>query len=416
MIRVGSFQGPGVTGSNLWLLKDPTPAASIPGYSWPASLAAAAVQSNGSYVRQQQRQQGLSTAAQAAIGVCLAVVGVLAVALGALLLVRHRRRQVGSGLLPKSQQPSAESSLTGRLSIDACGSRRSADGKSGAGRSSASLQDLASGGDVSRGRPGSSGKVGMAISAATAAKLAARSSAARGSVASSDSTAASASDCLTSSKAGAGDGDHQSGSAGSSVEQSIAQGLQRWSAAISATTMQLMKRRLEFNNASALFSGSSGTSGSYSARIPSAPSVHSPHGVDGGAAGDGLCADSVAGTSRTGSDGAPALQLQHVIGTGSFGSVYLANWRGKQVAVKVMHLPADALVEPLDQQQAIEEDEEDSSSTEVTASTQGEARLQQQQQRRRRQWQRQQNSPPHMAIMEAVVSSTMCHPNVSNWT
>jgi hypothetical protein len=28
--------------------------------------------------------------------------------------------------------------------------------------------------------------------------------------------------------------------------------------------------------------------------------------------------------------------------------------------------------------------------------------------------QRAQNSPPHMAIMEAVVSSTMSHPNVSN--
>jgi serine/threonine protein kinase len=182
--------------------------------------------------------------------------------------------------------------------------------------------------------------------------------------------------------------------------------------------MQLMKRRLEVNNASALFSGSSGASGSHSARIPAAPSVQSPQGVDAGAAGDGFGADSVPGTSanRSGSDGGPALQLQHVIGTGSFGSVYLANWRGKQVAVKVMHLPADALVEPLDEQQANEEDEEDSSSTDVAAdSMQGELRLQQQQQRRRQQWQRQQNSPPHMAIMEAVVSSTMNHPNVIRW-
>jgi hypothetical protein len=175
-----------------------------------------------------------------------------------------------------------------------------------------------------------------------------------------------------------------------------------------------MKRRLELNNASALFPGGSGASSSHSACIPSAPLVHSPQGA--GPAGVGLGISSVPGTgpSRTGSDGGPALQLQHVIGTGSFGSVYLANWRGKQVAVKVMHLPADALMEPLDQQPSIEEDEEDSSADGSAASTQGELRLQQQQHRRRQQWQRQQNSPPHMAIMEAVVSSTMCHPNVKS--
>lgn len=409
VIRVGSLQGPGISGSNLWLLKDPTPASAIPGYTWPASLAAAAVQSNSSFDRagaqQQGSQSGLSTAAQAAIGVCVSVVGVLAIALGALFCLRHRRKSTQPGLLPKSGPPSADSSILGDVAVDACG-RRSPDSKTGAGRCVASVRDASLVAD---------------ISARQSSRAAAKSTARTGIVdrrSTDGSSAAAASDCLPGSKAATGtDTETQSGSGGSSVEHSIAQGLQRWSAAVSATTMQLMKRRLEVNNASALFPGSStSASGSNSGRIPAVSSMQVPAGAFTGTCADGQGTDSPAGASRIGSDGSPALHLQQVIGTGSFGSVYLASWRGKQVAVKVMHLPADALTEPLDQQQAIAEEEEDDSdnSTDATDSVAHDARQQQQQQlRQRRQWQRQQNSPPHMAIMEAVVSSTMSHPNVS---
>ena len=89
-----------------------------------------------------------------------------------------------------------------------------------------------------------------------------------------------------------------------------------------------------------------------------------------------------------GAEDDPGLQLLHVIGSGSFGSVYLGSWRGKQVAVKVMHLNSNALL-PSEALPGLNPEEQE-----------------------RRQRQRQQNSPPHMAIMEAVVSSTMSHPKV----
>jgi len=67
-----------------------------------------------------------------------------------------------------------------------------------------------------------------------------------------------------------------------------------------------------------------------------------------------------------------------------------------------VQLPASALLEPGEQLTA-ESPQQQQQQQEDAA----------QERRRRLQRQKQQNSPPHMAIMEAVVSSTMCHPNVS---
>jgi serine/threonine protein kinase len=104
------------------------------------------------------------------------------------------------------------------------------------------------------------------------------------------------------------------------------------------------------------------------------------------------------------------LQLQELLGQGSFGSVFLALWRGKRVAVKVMQLPAAALLNPGEQLTS----EHNAQSTQQGQDVQQQQLDEPAQERRRRlQRQKQQNSPPHMAIMEAVVSSTMCHPNVS---
>jgi hypothetical protein len=82
--------------------------------------------------------------------------------------------------------------------------------------------------------------------------------------------------------------------------------------------------------------------------------------------------------------------------------VWLGSWRGKRVAVKVMHLQNNTLLGSSDQSARHSQDEADRQQQE-----------QQQEQLQRLQRQREQNSPPHMAVMEAVVSSTMSHPNVS---
>jgi serine/threonine protein kinase len=75
---------------------------------------------------------------------------------------------------------------------------------------------------------------------------------------------------------------------------------------------------------------------------------------------------------------------------GSFGTVYKGTWHGKAVAVKIVHFPAGALLNV-----------EDASSVMGLSNADPLQR---------------QHVPygrvPEMGLMEAVVSSAMCHPNV----
>jgi serine/threonine protein kinase len=79
-----------------------------------------------------------------------------------------------------------------------------------------------------------------------------------------------------------------------------------------------------------------------------------------------------------------------VVLQGSFGTVYKGAWHGKAVAVKIMHFPAGALLNV-----------EDASSVMGLSNADPLQR---------------QHVPygrvPEMGLMEAVVSSAMCHPNV----
>ena len=78
------------------------------------------------------------------------------------------------------------------------------------------------------------------------------------------------------------------------------------------------------------------------------------------------------------------------VAQGSFGTVYKGAWHGKAVAVKIMHFPANALLNV-----------EDASSVAGLSNADPLQR---------------QHVPcgrvPEMGLMEAVVSSAMCHPNV----
>lgn len=190
---------------------------------------------------------------------------------------------------------------------------------------------------------------------------------------------------------------------GSSLQDNVAAGMQRWRAAVSSTTMLLMERRMDA--AAALSDNSTVRTGSVSTTaIPTVAAVES------GAHAAAQQADAQQQSDSAGSGGSMVaaqqqLQLQELLGQGSFGSVFLALWRGKRVAVKVMQLPASALLDPGEQLSTEHAGQQSNGQQQPQEESAAERR-------RRLQRQKQQNSAPHMAIMEAVVSSTMCHPNV----
>jgi hypothetical protein len=246
VIRVGSFMGPGIRGTDLWLLKDPTPVSDIPGYTWPSNLAAAAAaQPVSSSAFGHTASGGLSTAAQAALGVSLGVVGVLAVVAAALLLRRRsrRRRADQHTLLPKAQVPYVKGAGLVRHPGHS-DSARSAQG---------GLCDVASVADVSCDTPSHRSATGTSASkAAVGAPPGTPGSPltvdSRGSTDATSSPTTAAYHRAPSTSASAADSadvDARSqqggGSSASLLEQSITQGLQRWSSAVSATTMHLMK-------------------------------------------------------------------------------------------------------------------------------------------------------------------------------
>lgn len=190
------------------------------------------------------------------------------------------------------------------------------------------------------------------------------------------------------------------------LHDSVASGMQRWRAAVSSTTMLLMERRMDAAGVGAApthsggVCGSSGVVGRQGSDVSDeAAAAATPAQQTAAAAGGGGAAYRVAAPPP------PQLQLGELLGTGSFGSVYIGTWRGKKVAVKVMQLPANALFEP---QLGGEGDRYQAAGRGVGGAGGVDGR---EQQMRRRARQVQQNSPPHMALMEAVLSSTMSHPN-----
>jgi hypothetical protein len=217
------------------------------------------------------------------------------------------------------------------------------------------------------------------------------------------------------------------------LADSVAAGMQRWRTAVSNTTMLLMERRMDAAN---LNLGSIRSAGGWStgsgrapagassseacSREPSDQQMQQQQQQLGSSyilskeqqqqaeqqSSQQLQAQASGAFGQFGLLGStpPQLQLQDMLGQGSCGCVYLATWRGKRVAVKVMHLPANALLGSQGAELAananqVSEKPGDSGDPELVR-------------QRRRARVMQQNSAPHMAIMEAVLSSAMSHPNV----
>jgi len=388
-LHVGAFQGPGIAGSNLWLLPD-THAANMPGYEWPAGLLGSSDASSGG-------SEHTPIALRAGIGVAVAVLGILALGLLACVVrkrQRHAEHLAAKGGVVGGAGPVVMGPVGAGYPGPTCHKQQLVMLVDEAGDAHADVVEV-------RDTPVQAHKVlgqlqlqlqpGMAAAVEPSRRSSADLSHSKSSKHSSSSAAGQSETCADLPAAGPGsdgEGTHEPGStlgtsSVRSVEETIAHGLERWNAAVSQTTLQMMQRRHQTNNSLYTQLPSSAGSGSKAAATGATQQqqqllLQQPQQLP--------APSSAAGT---GGDSDQGLQLFGLLGTGSFGSVYLGSWRGKRVAVKVMHLNANALL--------------------AAEGLPGLGAEQQQQLQR----QKQQNSPPHMAIMEAVVSSTMCHPNVS---
>lgn len=416
-IHAASFQGPGIVGTNVTLGLDPAAETSIAGYIWPErSVLAAAT------------HKPLAPWATAVIAICAVLAAALAA--GGFVLWRRRRAAHRQALLDPFSKMEFGSSLT-------CSCKQSVDSHHHLGRKN--------------GRCSKHGSA--ATSAVSCANCEVCRTMANGSCATVDSVSdldglgksvaiATAGDALGGVDQGAvlmplANLDHAvkqmqqqladaaaqqyqqegnvSASKGSLVPvhgtetyaDRVAVGMQRWRAAVSNTTIQLMERRMD-----AAGHPGSGSAGSVGKRTGSSgPSGCGPTSDLRLQHAEQLqqqldlqqlppAAGQQSAVSVTGST-APQLQLTELLGQGSFGNVHLGVWRGKRVAVKIMQLPASALLGPIEDCPFSSDGQQDNSACQDGALP-----------ARQRLKRKQQNSCPHMAIMETVVSSTMSHPNV----
>jgi hypothetical protein len=377
-VHVGAFQGPGISGQNVWLLQgaDPAMPSSQP-YIWPFVDGTASAASTAAEVKNANHMTKVIAGVTAGVGTLI----LLLLAAVAVWYDRQKWRQQqpdtiaaafkGDGSDVDSTRPSSRSgrpegwSTTGvPSSISTSASHLAKDKKNCVTLS----DDMLPAKDSSKTANGAGTPWGEQRSQGTA----------DGSDAGAADAAVTRVICISDDEAFE-----------SSPPDHVAAGLRRWRLAVNNTTMQLMERRMQFGQAHAPVS-----------HHPCPSSASGLAAGHGGAAGAQLFRqDSAASLQQQQQQLQSPLQMVELLGQGSFGCVYLANWHGKRVAVKVMQLPANALLEP--QQDAAEQLQgrpDQPSTTPAEALSRRRCRLQ--------------LNPPHMAIMEAVVSSTMSHPNV----
>eukprot|EP00883_Tetradesmus_obliquus_P006895 jgi/Sobl393_1/17454/SZX64266.1 len=411
-VRMAAMQAPGLSATNIWLLPDPAAAAAMPeGHAWPLALTAAR---GGSSSSGSSEAGGSSNqaAVKAAIGASVGSAVALALLLGAAWLWHGRRRR-----RRQQQQPGDKYDLAEKTSAGASSMHLHRKQSGGAG-----LACLPAGTDVSCGFDQAADQEPKQHCQICAERLPAdpprcSNDSERAAVASHAAGALAARrgsrDHLCSNSSGQHAGSYLlsrnsdcSTSLGGTMEStvegtvesesldvtgdSVSTGLERWKAAISLTTMQMMERRMQQSLHTTPPTSASGSSqqqllpmqgtaaaavGSHSGAVAAAKQLYDEQGPGGalGAAGASAVGRSNSSSVESAVPAQQPLRLQTMIGQGSFGSVYLGTWHGRRVAVKVMQLPANALLGQL---------------------------------------QPRSNSAPHMAIMETVVSSTISHPNL----
>ncbi|WIA15144.1 hypothetical protein OEZ85_001831 [Tetradesmus obliquus] len=445
LVHVGALQGPGLVATNLTLDLDPAAVTAIPGgYVWPdRSRMPQPVSIRGHYAPW--------------VSAVIAVAVVLGVALLALIgVVVWRSRRGGAAwcradskhsLLDSPSKHTAHSSTScscrhhldggSGLSVGVCGALQSSAGSQGLGRpGSIKCSDTGLHSDSANCTHSSCVLDVTPVKEAVGAAVVAGPPAVAGDRKQRRSTSSSSSGC-NAQQQGQQQQQHSVDVSAlrdapvpvhmaDALADSVAAGMQRWRTAVSNTTMLLMERRMDaanYNLGSAVASAG-------------AWSTCSTKPLAGAGSSDG-CAQSSSEQQQQASSGQsigkddpqqqsaqqlqqqgsgafgqfgmlgstpPQLQLLEMLGQGSCGCVYLANWRGKRVAVKVMHLPANALLGP----QGLELAANAHQGSDKPGEEQDPELLRQ----RRRARVMQQNSAPHMAIMEAVLSSAMSHPNV----
>lgn len=414
VVTVQSLDGPGLLGTNVALRASTQ---LPPGYYWPAGAAETIAVPQGS---------GLSVGE--VVGIVLGSVGgVLLVLLAAIAAVARKRRRYAQqqhAFLPGKPlydtAPMASNS-SGCPSFPNPGSTTGSQFSTGKSVHAAGADaigvDIAGTRDLLSPLP-------IAVH-----NTSGRSADSKPSAPTTASAAAASSDTNGSALAGSlPSGGPSSSAAHSSSSDSITLGLDRWKAAISTTTMQLMERRMQMASTSVSTSSASvrTPSNSSSKRLGGLASGSVRSQLSGGSSGNAAVQQQSTG-----------LQIHQLIGQGSFGSVWLGTamddtvsagshlacmsyalcvgacrlcmaftaewlymawcavldifwlaccagtWHGKRVACKIMQLPASG---PFANQ-------DDRAPAALMAQNQA-------------------NSPPHMAIMEAVLSSTVSHPNV----
>lgn len=338
VLTVGSFQGPGITGSNIKLVADPAAAAAMPGYTWPATTASTPAAPAGSG-NGQGLKAGLSTGASIGIGIGLAVLAALVIAAVLVLFVRrHKGRR--ALYIDGVKQPAA-SSLAITHGVSGAGSA----GPEGPalrvrvpGKDSASASDL--GAVIDQFCSGSADPAAAALAHGSSSAVStagtralpganslseplpclALSGSTGGSCPMSGSAVAPSS--VVGSTLTPVDASPRRLSESDEREFAIKQGLQQWNDAVSMHTIRLMQQRLQ---ASSLRSMQRPVSTSTTASSTRALNVQCSRQSEGSmATGAGGAAGGPGGSRGDSSHGSGGnsneeVRLFQVIGTGSFG-------------------------------------------------------------------------------------------------